>query len=392
MLAYTHDPLLVFASLCVVLISGFTGLSLTNGLATRPINERKVAVAMSAVALGGGIWAMHFIAMLGLKLPILFYYDLVLTLISALVAILVVGVALLILHFFKRSVQSIMISGVIVGSGVVLMHYIGMEGLRLCKATYSALDLGMVLLLSCVLNAMAFYIAYGHRSQRNILLGTLVFGLAVFSVHFFAILRTKFHQIAAAVNSGPLVSNESIALGVIIISFLLCGAFLLNGVTFINPSKGGPAQPDRADQSRHSETESQGFVQQATVSRQGLVKSMNSQSPVKPSKIQIPYEKGKQTFFIEPEDVFAIRADGHYTVLYSLDGAFLCPWSFTEAERKLSPAFFTKTHRSFLINLKRVKGFERTRDNGLCLFDLPALANAPVSRSHLKSVQTALGL
>ena len=380
MLAYSHDPLLVVASLCVVLISGFTGLSLTNGLAARPANERKVAVAMSAVSLGGGIWAMHFIAMLGLRLPILFYYDLVLTLISALVAILVVGVALLILHFFTRNTPLIVLSGVIVGSGVVLMHYIGMAGLRLCQARYSVLDLVLVLLISCALNVAAFYIAYGRRSHRNILLGTLVFGLAVFIVHFFAILRTQFHEIVASTVSGPIVSNEFLALGVIIISFVLCGAFLLTGVTFLNPGGPGPGSAARA------ETDVSG-------PKSERARAPNrAAGPALGPRVQIPYESGKRTFFLGPEKVAAIRADGHYTLVYCSEGTFLCPWSFTEAERKLTPSPLVKTHRSFLINLSLVKGFERTRDNGLCLFDLPELANAPVSRSHMKMVQNALGL
>ena len=76
---------------------------------------------------------MQLVAMPGLQLPIRFYYDAMITLISALVAVLMTGVALLILHFRPRSRASLSLSGVIVGVGIVLMHHIGLSGMDLCR-------------------------------------------------------------------------------------------------------------------------------------------------------------------------------------------------------------------------------------------------------------------
>ena len=74
---------------------------------------------MAAVALGGGIWSMHFVAMLGLSLPVMVFYDAAITLASALIAILVVAVALMILHFFVRTSLNIVLAGCIVGTGIL---------------------------------------------------------------------------------------------------------------------------------------------------------------------------------------------------------------------------------------------------------------------------------
>lgn len=103
MLEYTHDWCLVVASLAIALMAGFTDLSLTRGASRLDVPRRKAVVSMAAVALGSGIWSMHFVTMLGLQLPILYFYDALITLISALVAILLTGLALLILHFGPRS-------------------------------------------------------------------------------------------------------------------------------------------------------------------------------------------------------------------------------------------------------------------------------------------------
>ena len=90
-LDYSHNLWLVIASFAIALMAGFTGLSMARGLSHVPLAQRKMRVAMSAVVLGGGIWSMHFVAMLGLQLPIPFYYDPLVTLISALIGILVSG-------------------------------------------------------------------------------------------------------------------------------------------------------------------------------------------------------------------------------------------------------------------------------------------------------------
>lgn len=121
-LSVNQSALLVAMSCVLALVAGFTGLSLTRDLARTPLFQKRASVALAAVALGGGIWAMHFVAMLGLQLPILFYYDAAITLVSALSAILIVGAALILLHFTERSRTIITLAGGIVGVGILVMH------------------------------------------------------------------------------------------------------------------------------------------------------------------------------------------------------------------------------------------------------------------------------
>lgn len=367
-LAYTHNPWLVFASLLVALMAGFTGLSLTKGLSERGVVQKKILVALAALSLGGGIWSMHFVAMLGLQLPILFYYDPTITLASALVAILVVGLALLILHFWKRTRATLVLSGVIVGLGVLAMHYIGMAGLEYCQALYTPLGVAMAIVSSCVLNVAAFMIAYGNRTHRNIIVGTLVFGLAVVSVHFVAVSGTNFIAIVSPIEVGPLIGNEVMAIGVVLSSFVLCGAFFLTGITFLSP-----ADTDAA------------HVVAGTDEAESVI------SPPM-AVIRIPYELEGRTQFVSSDEIAVIHAEGHYTCLYTATGKLFCLWSITEAEKRLSSGPFLKTHRSYLVNPAFVSSFERLRDNGVCHFNVASLARVPVSRSRLSIVRSALGV
>ncbi|WIV51194.1 MHYT domain-containing protein [Marivivens sp. LCG002] len=370
---FSHNLWLVAASLAVAMMAGFTGLSLTNGLSEYPSNYRKIAVSFAAIALGGGIWSMHFVAMLGLQLPFDFFYDAAITLTSALVAILVVGAALLLLHFGKRTRPKLILAGLIVGVGIIAMHYIGMAALQLCKAVYTPFGVTLSIVSSCVLSVAAFGIAYSKRNRRNILLGTIVFGLAVFAVHFIATAATKFSQLLETAKVGPIMSNETLAIGVVLSSFALCGAFLLSTATFL-PSETLAAAGPEPSPTQPSNIES-------------------NLQPLAPMAMkQIPYELEGRTQFVDAGAVAAIRAEGHYTYVYTQNGHFFCAWSIAEAEKRLAKSNFIKTHRSYLINPTMVKGFERLKDTGVCYFGLPDLAKVPVSRSQLKPVREALGL
>lgn len=377
-LDYSHNTLLVVASLLVATMAGFTGLSLTKGLSERSVAHRKILIALAAIALGGGIWSMHFVAMLGLQLPILFYYDAAITLASALIAILVVGSALLILHFWKRTRSTLALAGMIVGLGVLAMHYLGMSAMELCQPKYSPLGIALAVVSSCVLNIAAFSVAYGQRTQRNIIVGTLFFGCAVFAVHFIAISGTDFIAVDVLSEVGPLISNDVMAIGVVLSSFVLCGAFLLTAVTFL-----APVQPQLA---QNAASPPQGPRVQS------VAEDAAKEPEVAVATKQIPYEQEGRTFFLDPQDVAAIRAEGHYTHLYTATDKLFCAWSITEAEKRLKAGVFIKAHRSYLINPSFVTGFERLKDNGVCHFEVASLSKVPVSRSRLRIIREALGV
>lgn len=356
-----HDGFLVFMSCVVALVAGFTGLSLTRDLSAKPDFEKKVLIALAAIALGGGIWAMHFVAMLGLQMPILFYYDAAITLISALSAILIVGAALIVLHFTVRTRATVALAGGIVGVGILAMHYIGMAGLELCRAVYSPVGVILSSLVAIVVCTIAFGIAYGHRTNKNIFLGTLGFATAVASVHFLAMSGTGFVATSSGSELGPLMSNETLALGVIFFSFVIFGTCLWVSVTYLTSQNGEPAPAD-----------------------------VEPAAQVASPRLQIPCERDGGKVFVAADDIVFVRADGHYTQVYTEDERMFCVWSVTEATKRLLPLGFLQTHRSYLVNPLRVARFERGKDKGRCLFHSADLPPAPVSRSKLKAIQDAL--
>lgn len=372
--AYSHDPLLVIASLAVALMAGFTGLTLTRGASALPAGRRQLVVAMSAFALGCGIWSMHFVAMLGLELPILFYYDALTTMISALIAILIVGLALLLMHFGRRTRPRIVMAGVLVGLGIPAMHYTGMSGMELCRPVYSMGGIAAAVGLSVALAVAAFWMAYVRRDTRSIVFGTLGFGVAVFAVHFTAMAGTQFTIVEQAGADGPRISNDTLAFGVTLAVFLISGAFLMTGATVAAlkdgqtgadipvPAAAGPEAPESAPAPASGDA-------------------------------RIPYEKDGRIHFVEARMVVAIRAEGHYTVIYFGAQRALSPWSMSEIERRLPGTGMIRTHRSYIVNPLHVSGFERKKDTGVVFFEGGgAIAKAPVSRSRLSAVRAMFGV
>jgi NO-binding membrane sensor protein with MHYT domain len=361
----SYNAPLVIVSFLVALVAGFTGLTLTKDLSRRSVAQRKTAIAMASVALGGGIWSMHFVAMLGMQLPVLFYYDAAITLISALVAILIVAIALSMLHFTERTGTTLTMAGGIIATGILTMHYIGMAGLQLCRAIYTPTGIAAAVVASFALCIAAIWVAYGNRTNRNILLGTFCFGSAVVAVHYVAMAGTGFVAIEGFNEFGPVISNEVLALGVIVSVFVICGAFLWMGVTFVLP-------------------EGQSSQSVALV----------AEDPVEALRTapKIPCEKDGRTLFVELKDVVFVRAEGHYSQVFTESHQCFCTWPITEVTERLVPHGFLKVHRSYLVNPAHVESFERLKDTGLCRFVATGLPPVPVSRSNLRAVREALGL
>lgn len=377
-IAYSHNPAFVLASLAIVMMAGFTGLSLTRGASKLPTVQRKLVVSMSAVAMGAGIWSMHFVAMLGLQMPVQFYYDGLVTLISALVAILITGSAFLVLHFLPRSPRTITLAGGIIGLGIPAMHFIGMSGIELCAPVYSVAGVVLSFAASVVLSVVAMRVAYSERGRRNILLGTAVFGIAVFAVHFLAMGGTDFTLLPDRTTAGPAINNQTLGIIVTLSAFVISGAFLLTGVTFLPGEAEAP-------------------VVEAVAPAPAVAEAAPVAEAVPPApryaSVSVPYEREGRTYFLEATAIAALRAEGHYTILYHGNEQLFSPWSISEAEARLTPTGFLRVHRSYLVNPPHVTGFDRLKDGGQCFFaKTPALPPVPVSRTRLPDLRRALGI
>lgn len=383
MLTVSYDPVLVVASVMVAIMASFTGLRLASGLSQLDSKTRKQEIAKAAMALGGGIWSMHFIGMLAVQIPVSIRYDALATLGSVLVAVLVTGLGLLVLHFGRRTRKRIGLAGVLTGLGIVSMHYIGMSAIGgNCIVTYEPAGYVISTTIAIAASTAALWLAYSRRTLLQLALASVLLGITIASMHYSAMIYTRFWRATEIVLlEEPNFSSGALALVVAFAAFLICGLFLLTAI----PSQQLAAVVD-------AEPSDSGAAV-ARASRQAA--SLASDQDISDGeglRSRLPYEANQATRFIAVEEIQAVRADGHYTKLYNEQGEVFCPWPISRVEMELLDGAFIRTHRSYLVNLRHVRGFERDGDKAFCLIGEASDARVPVSRSRMQEVRRALGL
>ncbi len=155
---------------------------------------------LAAWAIGGtGIWVMHFMAMLGFGVSGMdIRYDIPLTVASAIIAIVVVGIGLFIVGLGRPHPAKIVLGGLFTGVGVAAMHYTGMAAMRLDGAVrYDKRLVGASVLIAVVAATVALWFTTVLRRTAVIIGAALVMGVAVCGMHYTGMLAVSVHPHAA---------------------------------------------------------------------------------------------------------------------------------------------------------------------------------------------------
>lgn len=182
-----YDLALVVGSYIVSVLGSLAALFHTQYMYRSNGDVNRSMVFGAAVALGGvGIWTMHFVGMMGYRLPVLVVYDGFWTLLSLVAAVLIAGMALLLAGGKgKFSKTGWLMGSVLAGIGVCVMHYMGMYAMNL-RADMS-LDLRVVLIsfvIAVTASAAALWLAFHVVKAWHRVLASLTMGLAVCAMHY----------------------------------------------------------------------------------------------------------------------------------------------------------------------------------------------------------------
>lgn len=179
-----YDPLLVILSMAVSVVASYTALDVGARIWQARGASRAAWIAAAATAMGGGIWSMHFIAMLAFSLPMEIRYDFGLTIASLLIAILASGIGFALVDR-KSGPARLGLSGLLTGLGVAGMHYTGMAALVLpARLTYETVPL--LLSVGIAIVAATTALAIATRVSRPIWRAgaAIVMGAAVCGMHY----------------------------------------------------------------------------------------------------------------------------------------------------------------------------------------------------------------
>lgn len=235
MLLVTWDGVLICVSLIVAFIASFTALDTAGRVAVSHGWSARFWLLVGGTAMGIGIWAMHFIGMLAMMMPMTMRYDTRLTIFSLMVAILASIFA------FSQTVggqhltrQRLLCGTLILGMGVVVMHYLGMSALLIDpQPEWNRLLVALSVLIAFVASGVALWLAFHLRQGDHHLLlmrglASLVMGIAIAGMHYVGMAAAAFSHDSTMQPYG--VSNPGLAVWVSLITLSILGITLLSSM------------------------------------------------------------------------------------------------------------------------------------------------------------------
>ncbi|KOA70329.1 bifunctional diguanylate cyclase/phosphodiesterase [Pantoea sp. CFSAN033090] len=235
MLPVTWDSVLICVSLIVAFIASFTALDTAGRVAVSRGWSARFWLLVGGIAMGICVWSMHFIGMLAMMLPMIMRYDTRLTILSLLVAILAsvlaFGQTVGGLHLTR---QRLLRGTLILGAGVVVMHYLGMYALLIePQPEWNALLVALSVLIAFAASGLALWLAFHLRQGDHHLmlmrgLASLVMGIAIAGMHYVGMAAAEFSHSSMMQPHG--VSNAGLAVWVTLITLTILGITLLSSM------------------------------------------------------------------------------------------------------------------------------------------------------------------
>ncbi|WGQ36827.1 MHYT domain-containing protein [Alcaligenes faecalis] len=199
LLVGSYNSGLVILSLLVAIFS--SGMALHTAHIARMADlrlHRQIAICTGAIALGGGIWTMHFIGMLAFELCTSVHYDPAITMLSVLPSVGASWVALQILSQARVQRSHLIIGGVLVGLGIGTMHYSGMAAMRMAPLLrYEPVTFFLSIGVAVILATLALWIRFRlHRTRltllQRVVISGIVLGLAISGMHYTGMAAARF--------------------------------------------------------------------------------------------------------------------------------------------------------------------------------------------------------
>lgn len=215
---------------------------------------RRRWLVLASVAIGAGIWTMHFIAMLGWRVPgTALRYDAPLTLLSLLVAVAVVGAGVFTAGYGRSRYRAVLLGGLGTGVGVAAMHYIGMAAVNLHGSiSYDPLLVALSVVIAAGAATAALSAALTIRGPIVAAGAALIMGAAVSSMHYTGMAAASFHVRPAHTALAGLSATEFIfPLTVVLGSFL----FLATAFVALSPTAEQRAEDEEAATASLAEVE-----------------------------------------------------------------------------------------------------------------------------------------
>ncbi|MEO6840679.1 MAG: EAL domain-containing protein [Bradyrhizobium sp.] len=243
--AYAHDLRLVGLAALICVLASLTAINLLRHARRSTGKMRTVWLAVSAISTGFGIWATHFVAMLAFTPGIPSGYNIALTALSLVAAILLTGVGLY-TSLIPNWRHGPWVGGAIVAGGIAAMHYMGMAAFDVAGIVlWDPVLVAASILIGAILGAIALPVGLHGTEGKWKLGGAALLTLAICSHHFTAMAAVSIIPDQAIEVPASTLPTTWLALAVALASFVIIGLALAAIVLDIRDSRRSELEVDR---------------------------------------------------------------------------------------------------------------------------------------------------
>ncbi len=188
----------VARSVFIAIVASYVALDLAGRVTNAGGRVRLAWLSGGAIAMGIGMWAMHFKGMLAFHLPVPVEYHWPTVLASLLVVVLASAVALYVASRREMGPVAALSGSIFMGAGIAGMHYIGMAAMRLPAVTrFSTLLVACSIVIAILFSLIALLMAFGLREETRWsvprkLSSATVMGVAVSAMHYTGMAAASF--------------------------------------------------------------------------------------------------------------------------------------------------------------------------------------------------------
>jgi diguanylate cyclase (GGDEF)-like protein/PAS domain S-box-containing protein len=220
-IANAHDLRLVGLAAVICALASFTAISLLHHVHGSAGHMRAIWLAVSATSTGFGIWATHFIAMLAFSPGLPTAYNIVLTALSLVSAILLTGAGLAVAMISKWRAGA-WLGGAIVGGGIATMHYTGMAAFEIQgRIVWDPALVAASIALGGLIGAVSLPVGLRGDAVKWKVLGALLLTLAICSHHFTAMGAASIIPDPTVEFSAAALPSGLLAIAVALASFII---------------------------------------------------------------------------------------------------------------------------------------------------------------------------
>ncbi len=231
----SHNTGLVILSFIIAVFASFTAIvAERRSEASGEGFARAAWMLLCAVALGCGVWSMHFIGMLAYEIPVLVLYEWIPTLGSLVIAVATSYAAIALVNRGRRPLIEIPLGGALMGLGIVFMHYVGMSAMRsgvavVYEGSFFMRSVAFAIVAATAALALVRYARSEQRLREFVIqvLAALLMGGAMVGMHFTAIAGTVLHT-QVGISQLPAAVGVNVALAVAISAVII--AIMLSAV------------------------------------------------------------------------------------------------------------------------------------------------------------------